>query len=88
MTFAELIRSKGFNQSSLSRSADVSQSNLSIYSNYRDTLEASSNLTRIKLSSALGMSLDEFEDVLGLEAAKILATSKQHGDYIIVEKRQ
>jgi glycyl-tRNA synthetase alpha subunit len=34
MTFAELIKSKGFSQSKLSRVADVSQSNLSIYSNY------------------------------------------------------
>ena len=87
MTFAELIKSKGFSQSALSRIADVSQSNLSIYSNYRDTLEASSHLTRIKLSRALGMTLEEFEDVLGLEAAVILATAKQHGQYIIVEKR-
>jgi len=87
MTFAELIKSKGFSQSRLSRIADVSQSNLSIYSNYRDTLEASSHLTRIKLSRALGMTIDEFENVLELEAATILATSKQHGNYIIVEKR-
>jgi len=86
MKFAELIKSKGFSQSALSRIADVSQSNLSIYSNYRDTLEASSQLTRIKLSRALDMTLDEFEAELNLESATIIATSKQGGNYIVVER--
>lgn len=85
MTFAELIKSKGFSQSKLSRIADVSQSNLSIYSNYRDTLEASSQVTRIKLSRALGMTLEEFESTLELDAATIIATAKQSGDFIVIE---
>jgi len=85
MTFAELIKSKGFSQSKLSRIADVSQSNLSIYSNYRDTLEASSQLTRIKLSRALDMTLDEFEIELELAAATIVATSKQSSEGFNIE---
>ena len=86
MTFKELLNEKNFTQLRLSREADVSQSNLSIYSNYRDTLESSSQITRLKISKALNMTLKEFEEVLNLEPATIIATNKQQGDYIVVAK--
>lgn len=85
MTFRELLKNKGFTQIRLSQVADVSQSNLSIYSNYRETLEASSIVTRMKISSALNMTLDEFEEVLNLEPATIAGSNKQHGKYKIIE---
>lgn len=85
MTFRELMKEKGFTQSRLSREADVSQSNLSIYSNYRNTLESSSMLTRFKISKAMGMTLEEFESVLELSPASIIASNKQQGDYKITE---
>ena len=86
MTFKELLNEKKFTQLRLSREANVSQSNLSIYSNYRDTLENSSQITRLKISKALGMTLGEFEEILNLEPAKIIATNKQQGDYIVIPK--
>jgi transcriptional regulator with XRE-family HTH domain len=85
MTFKELIRSKGFTQTRLSQVSGVSQSNLSIYSNYRETLESSSKITRLRLSEALGFSLDEFESILKLEPAKIAGTNKQLGNYELYE---
>lgn len=85
MTFKELIRSKGFTQTRLSQVSGVSQSNLSIYSNYRDTLEASSRITRMRLSEALGFSLAEFESILNLKPAKIAGTNKQMGNYEVIE---
>lgn len=85
MTFRELLREKGFTQTRLSQVADVSQSNLSIYSNYRETLEASSVLTRTKIASALDMTLEEFEKTLNLEPATIVGSNKQHGKYIVIE---
>ena len=78
MDFRELLRQKGYTQTRLSQVADVSQSNLSIYCNYRHTLEASSLLTRQRISRALNMSLEEFEDVLNLQPSKILASNKQY----------
>jgi len=86
MTFKELLNEKNFTQLRLSREANVSQSNLSIYSNYRDTLENSSQITRLKISKALGMTLGEFEEILNLGPAKIIATNKQQGDYIVIPK--
>lgn len=77
MDFRELLRQKGFTQTRLSQVAEVSQSNLSIYCNYRETLESSTLLTRQKISRALDMTLEEFEDVLQLEPAKLLASNKQ-----------
>ena len=77
MNFRDLLREKNFTQTRLSQVAEVSQSNLSIYCNYRETLEASTLLTRQKISSALDMTLEEFEEVLQLEPAKLLASNKQ-----------
>ena len=85
MTFRELLAAKGFSQSRLSREAGVSQSNLSIYCNYRNTLEASSMVTRLKISEALKMTVEEFEEVLGLDRAVIIASNKQQGNYKITE---
>ena len=84
-SFRELLREKGFTQTRLSKVADVSQSNLSIYCNYRETLEASSQITRIKLSRALGMSLEEFEKTLDLEPSKLVGSNKQLGNYKVIE---
>lgn len=77
MTFRELLRDKDFTQTRLSQIAGVSQSNLSIYCNYRDRLEASSELTREKIAMALEMSLEDFEAVLILKPSQILASNKQ-----------
>ena len=77
MTFRELLKAKGFSQNKLSQIAEVSQSNLSIYCNYRETLEASSQITRIKISRALELTVEEFEEILGLEPAKIVGSNKQ-----------
>lgn len=85
MTFRQLLAAKGFSQSRLSREAGVSQSNLSIYCNYRNTLEASSMVTRLKISEALKMTVEEFEEVLGLDRAVIIASNKQQGNYKITE---
>ena len=85
MTFRELLKQKGLTQTRLSQIADVSQSNLSIYCNYRETLEASSQITRLKLSHALGMTLEEFEDILDLEPSKLAGSNKQFGNYKIIE---
>lgn len=85
VSFRELLAAKGFSQSRLSREAGVSQSNLSIYCNYRDTLEASSMVTRLKISEALKMTVEEFEEVLGLAPAVIVASNKQQGNYKITE---
>lgn len=85
MTFRELLKEKKFTQTRLSQVAGISQSNLSIYSNYRETLEASSLVTREKISKALDMSLDEFEEVLNLSPATTIASNKQHGKYKLIE---
>ena len=77
MTFRELLKAKGFSQNKLSQIAEVSQSNLSIYCNYRETLEASSQITRIKISRALELTVEEFEEILGLEPSKIVGSNKQ-----------
>lgn len=78
MDFRELLRRKGYTQTRLSQVAGVSQSNLSIYCNYRHTLEASSLLTRQRISQALDMTVEEFEMTLRLEPARILASNKQY----------
>ena len=85
MTFRELLAAKGFTQTRLSRKAGVSQSNLSIYCNYRDTLEASSMVTRLKIAEALDMTVEEFETTLELSPAVIVASNKQQGNYKIIE---
>lgn len=85
MTFRELMKEKGFNQTRLSLQADVSQSNLSIYCNKREKLEASSLVTRMKIAKAFEMTLEEFEEILCLEPAKIIASNKQQGNYMIIE---
>ena len=85
MTFRELLKRKGFSQNRLSKVSGVSQSNLSIYCNYRETLEASTQLTRMKLSRAFGMELKEFEELLDLSDSQALASNRQTGDYKVVE---
>lgn len=85
MTFRELLKEKGFTQTRLSQIADVSQSNLSIYSNYRETLEASSILTRIKIAAALDMTVEEFEEILNLQPASVVASNKQRGKFLVTE---
>lgn len=77
MTFRELLRQKGYTQTRLSQVSGVSQSNLSIYCNYRETLESSTTLTRKRLASALDMSLDQFEKTLDLAPSNLLASNRQ-----------
>lgn len=77
MNFRELLRQKGFTQTRLSQISGVSQSNLSIYCNYRRTLESSTRLTRLRLSNALEMSLEEFEKKLDLSPSSLLASNRQ-----------
>ena len=84
MTFRELLKQKGFSQNRLSKISGVSQSNLSIYSNYQETLEASTQITRLKLSEALSMTLEKFEEVLELEPSTLAGTNRQTGDYKVM----
>lgn len=79
------MRQKGFTQTRLSKLAGVSQSNLSIYCNYRETLEASSMVTRLKIAKALELELEEFEKILNLQPANIIASNKQQGNFKVVE---
>lgn len=81
MTFRELITIKGYTQLRLSQEAGVSQSNLSLYCNKREALEASTLVTRMKLSRTLELTLEQFEKLLELEPAKLLANNKQMGDF-------
>lgn len=84
--FKELLRKYNFSQSKLARISNVSQSNISEYCNKRSRLEASNQLTRLKLSRAFNMTLGEFEDLLRLKEAKTLAHNKQSdNNYTIVE---
>lgn len=76
-SFGELLREFKFTQTRLSRMTGVSQSNISIYCNYQYHLENSTVLTRIRLSKAFNMTLQEFEKRLGLKPAEKLATNKQ-----------
>jgi transcriptional regulator with XRE-family HTH domain len=85
MEFRELLRQKGFTQTRLSQVAGVSQSNLSIYCNYREALESSSMVTRLKIAKALDMTIDVFESVLHLEPATIVASNRQSGKYEVTE---
>lgn len=75
--FAMLLKEHGFSQTSLSDLTGVSQSNISIYCNYQHHLEKSTVLTRIRLSKAFSMTLEQFEKVLELKPSKKLATNKQ-----------
>lgn len=84
--FKDLMRSKGFTQTALSKVSGVAQSNLSIYCNYMDTLEASTMVTRLRLATAFKMEVKEFEEYLGLPPAKLIASNKQVGDYTLYEK--
>lgn len=77
MTFRELLRQKGYTQTRLSQISGVSQSNLSIYCNYRETLESSTTLTRKRLATALDMSLEKFEKTLDLAPSNLLASNRQ-----------
>jgi transcriptional regulator with XRE-family HTH domain len=77
MNFRELLRQKGYTQTRLSQVSGVSQSNLSIYCNYRETLESSTTLTRKRLAGALDMSLEQFEKTLDLAPSNLLASNRQ-----------
>ena len=77
MNFRELLRQKGYTQTRLSQVSGVSQSNLSIYCNYRETLESSTTLTRKRLAGALDMSLEQFEKTLNLAPSNLLASNRQ-----------
>jgi transcriptional regulator with XRE-family HTH domain len=77
MNFRELLRQKGYTQTRLSQVSGVSQSNLSIYCNYRETLESSTTLTRKRLATALDMSLEQFEKTLDLAPSSLLASNRQ-----------
>ena len=63
----------------------VAQSNLSIYCNYAGTLEASTMLTRLRLSKTFGMSVEEFDVYFGLPVATVVASNKQMGNYEVIE---
>lgn len=75
--FGKLLTKFGYTQTYLSKISGISQSNISIYSNYQRALEASSHLTRIKLAEAFKMTVEEFEKELEIKPATILATNKQ-----------
>jgi transcriptional regulator with XRE-family HTH domain len=64
--FKELMKENGFTQTKLSQISGVAQSNLSIYCNYINTLEASTMVTRMRLSKAFNMSVKEFDRYLNL----------------------
>jgi plasmid maintenance system antidote protein VapI len=84
--FGKLLQSRKLTQMQLSKMANVSQSNISIYCNYREALEASTVLTRIRLSNAFGMTLDEFEREMNLQPAIKVATNKQEATKAEVKK--
>jgi plasmid maintenance system antidote protein VapI len=79
--FGKLLYDKKFTQMELSRLANVSQSNISIYCNYRDALEASTTLTRIRLSKAFNMTIQEFESKMNLKPSIKVATNKQEATH-------
>ena len=81
--FKLLMKLHGFTQTALSKLSGVAQSNLSIYCNYVGTLEASTMLTRLRLASSFNMEVEEFERILELPPAKLLATSKQVSEYTL-----
>lgn len=81
--FKELMKSYGFTQTALSKLSGVAQSNLSIYCNKIGTIEASTMVTRLRLADSFGMEVEEFEKILGLPPAELLATSKQKSEYKI-----
>lgn len=83
--FKEYLKQKKLSQLHLSQLSGVAQSNLSIYCNYAGTLEASTMLTRLRLSKTFGMSVEEFDVYFGLPAATVVASNKQMGNYEVIE---
>ena len=83
--FKEYLKEKKLSQLHLSALSGVAQSNLSIYCNYAGTLEASTMLTRLRLSKTFGMTIEEFDAYFELPAATIVASNKQTGSYEVVE---
>lgn len=81
MEFKQLLKNKGYTQTALAKLSGVSQSNISIYCNYRSALENSSALTRAKLAAALGFNLSFFEQILDLTPSKILSGNTQTMNY-------
>jgi transcriptional regulator with XRE-family HTH domain len=75
--FSELLMKHKMTQTYLSKLANVSQSNISIYCNYQEALESSTVLTRIRLSKAFNMTLQEFERILQLQPSSKISTNKQ-----------
>jgi plasmid maintenance system antidote protein VapI len=85
--FAELMKKYKYTQTKLSKISNVCQSNISIYCNYQKALESSTTLTRIRLSKAFQMTLQEFENALELKPSTKFATNKQEiEDYIQILK--
>lgn len=78
--FAELLAERKLTQTKLSKIANVSQSNISIYCNYIEALESSTMITRVRLSRAFGMSLQQFEEALQLKPSLKISTNKQEVD--------
>lgn len=83
--FKEYLKQKKLSQLHLSQLSGVAQSNLSIYCNYAGTLEASTMLTRLRLSKTFGMSVEEFDVYFGLPVATVVASNKQMGNYEVIE---
>lgn len=83
--FKELMKEKGYSQLALSKASGVAQSNLSLYCNYQYALEASTMITRLRLAKVFGITVEKFNEILGLEPAKIIASNKQVGTYEIIE---
>ena len=81
----ELMKLKGFSQTKLSKVSNVAQSNLSIYCNKAHTIEASTMLTRLRLSKAFDMTVEDFEKYLGIDSTDLVASAKQRGDYTLYE---
>ncbi len=85
--FAKMLASRKISQNKLSKLANVSQSNLSIYCNKQNALESSSLITRMRIANALGLSLADFEKELGIQPSAIIATQKQKSGYTPEEEK-
>jgi len=83
--FKEYLKENNLSQLYLSKISGVAQSNLSIYCNHEGTLEASTMVTRLRLSKVFNMTMEEFNNYFNLSPALIVASNKQVGDYEVIE---
>ena len=83
--FKQYLKDNKLSQLYLSKITGVAQSNLIIYGNYEGTLEVSTMVTRLRLSKAFGMTINEFDTYFELPPASIVASNKQGGKYEVIE---